>query len=205
MASIRAAGGSASAAVVDAVDSVAVSDFVDSVAAQGSVDISLNVISDNDVQGTPIVDMSLADYLAPVVTNVSSKFLTSQAAARHMIRQRSGVIMAFGGSGDRAVVNLGGLQTGFDAVESLRRQLAVELGPYGVRVVTLQTGGVPSTIPASLPGRAEIVSYLEGQTVTGRTATLEDVGHVAVFAASDWARTMTGCALNMTAGAVLDR
>jgi enoyl-[acyl-carrier-protein] reductase (NADH) len=64
---------------------------------------------------------------------------------------------------------------------------------------------VPSTIPASLPGRAEIVSYLEGQTVTGRTATLEDVGHVAVFAASDWARTMTGCALNMTAGAVLDR
>jgi 3-oxoacyl-[acyl-carrier protein] reductase len=41
------------------------------------------------------------------------------------------------------------------------------------------------------------------QTLTGRATTLEDVGNMAVFAASDWARTMTGAALNMTCGAVL--
>jgi 3-oxoacyl-[acyl-carrier protein] reductase len=37
-----------------------------------------------------------------------------------------------------------------------------------------------------------------------RAATLEDVGNAAVFAASDWARTMTATALNITCGAVPD-
>ena len=32
----------------------------------------------------------------------------------------------------------------FDAIETMRRQLAVELGPHGIRVVTLATGGVVS-------------------------------------------------------------
>jgi NAD(P)-dependent dehydrogenase (short-subunit alcohol dehydrogenase family) len=32
----------------------------------------------------------------------------------------------------------------FDAIETMRRQLAAELGPHGIRVVTLATGGVVS-------------------------------------------------------------
>jgi enoyl-[acyl-carrier-protein] reductase (NADH) len=86
----------------------------------------------------------------------------------------------------------------------MRRQLAAELGPHGIRVVTLRTGGVPEAIPAAFAGRAAIEAELTAQTLLGRTATLEDVGHVAVFAASDWARTITGAALNMTCGAVVD-
>jgi enoyl-[acyl-carrier-protein] reductase (NADH) len=39
---------------------------------------------------------------------------------------------------------LGGTQVAFDAIETIRRQLAVELGPHGIRVVTLSSGGVPS-------------------------------------------------------------
>jgi NAD(P)-dependent dehydrogenase (short-subunit alcohol dehydrogenase family) len=63
--SIRAAGGSASVAVVDALDPVAVSEFVDSVAAQGSVDISLNVISDNDVGALRDSGGDVADRSCP--------------------------------------------------------------------------------------------------------------------------------------------
>ena len=37
-----------------------------------------------------------------------------------------------------------------------------------------------------------------------RAATLDDVGNAAVFAASDWARTMTATALNITCGAQVD-
>ncbi|AGZ45980.1 SDR family NAD(P)-dependent oxidoreductase [Actinoplanes friuliensis] len=195
-------------AVVDALDERAVDDHADAVAAEaGSIDISVNVIADDDVQGTPMADMPLDDYLAPVVTSVRSKFLTARAAARHMRVQRSGVILTFGGSGDRTAQHnylLGGLQTGFDAIEAMRRQLAVELGEHGIRVITLQTGGVPEAIPEAFEGRAAIEADLTKQTLLGRTATLEDVGHVAVFAASDWARTITGAALNMTCGAVLD-
>jgi hypothetical protein len=48
-----------------------------------------------------------------------------------------------------------------------------------------------------------IDATVEG-TMLKRAATLEDVGNAAVFAASDWARTMTATALNITCGAVPD-
>jgi enoyl-[acyl-carrier-protein] reductase (NADH) len=52
--------------------------------------------------------------------------------------------------------------------------------------------------------RAEVEPGMAESTLLGRTATLADVGNVAVFAASDWARTITGAAINMTCGAMLD-
>jgi 3-oxoacyl-[acyl-carrier protein] reductase len=205
---IRGAGGAAETAEVDALNESSVDEHAVAVVAEaGSIDVSFNVISDSDVQGTPMIDMSLEDYLSPVVTAVSSKFLTARAAARHMAGQRSGVIMAFGGPGDRGSMrhyNLGGLLVAFDAVESMRRQLASELAPYGIRVVTLQTGGLPETIPAGADQRKAIEDDLVGRTLTGRAASLEDVGNVAVFAASDWARTMTATALNITCGSEVD-
>src|SRR6266545_3379020 len=89
------------------------------------------------------------------------------------------------------------------AVEAMRRQQAAELGPHGIRVVTLRTGGLPETIPADFEGYEQVRRWLVDQTLTGRTATLADVGNVAAFAASELARTVTGT-INMTAGAVLD-
>lgn len=77
------------------------------------------------------------------MTAVRTMFLTSKAAARHMVRQGSGVILVFGGYGDPLRdYYLRGLQVAFQATESLRRQFPSELGRYGVRVVTLQTGGI---------------------------------------------------------------
>jgi enoyl-[acyl-carrier-protein] reductase (NADH) len=38
----------------------------------------------------------------------------------------------------------------------------------------------------------------------GRTATLEDVGHLAAFVASDLARTMTAATVNVSCGALID-
>jgi 3-oxoacyl-[acyl-carrier protein] reductase len=200
-AAIRCLGGDAETAQLDALDERAVDDHADAVAhIAGSLDISLNVISQQDVQGTPLVEMSLEDFESPVLTSVRTTFLTSRAAARHMIGQRSGVILMFGGYGD-PIPRLGGLQVAFGALESLRRNLACELGPYGIRVVTLQTAGVPETIPQSLPGRDKIVERIEARTMLGRAATLADVGNAAVFAASDMARTITAASLNITCGA----
>ena len=99
---------------------------------------------------------------------------------------------------------LGGLQVAFEALESMRRQLSSELGPRGVRVVTLRTGGVPETIPEGFEGREAIVGDMEEQTMLGRVATFEDVGDVAAFVASDRARTMTAATVNISAGALVD-
>jgi 3-oxoacyl-[acyl-carrier protein] reductase len=203
---IRSAGGAAETAEVDALDERAVDAHADAVAAEaGGIDISFNLISHGDVQGTPMVEMSLEDYARPARTAVSTTFLTARAAARHMIRQGSGVILIFGGSGDPLRgYNLGGLQVAFEALESMRRQLASELGPHGVRTVTLRTGGVPETIPEGFEGRERIVGDIEKMTMLGRAATFEDVGNVAAFVASDRARTMTAATANISCGALVD-
>jgi 3-oxoacyl-[acyl-carrier protein] reductase len=203
---IRSAGGLVETAQVDAIDETAVDQHADAVAASaGGIDVSFNLISVGDVQGTPLAEMPLEDFERPVLTAVRTQFLTSRAAARHMISQGSGVILFFGGYGDPlAEYYLGGFQIALNAIESLRRQLASELGPHGIRAVTLQTGGVPETIPDSFGGREEITEGIVGSTMLGRAATLEDVGNVAAFAASDHASTMTATALNISCGAIVD-
>ncbi len=203
---IRAAGGTADTAEVDALDEAAVDRHADAVAAEGgSLDISFNLISLGDVQGTPLAEMSLADFERPIVTAVRTMFLTTRAAARHMIRQRSGVILQFGGEGDPLRdYYIGGFQIALHAVEAMRRQLSAELGPYGVRVVTMRTGGVPETIPDGVEGAEALVDSLVKMTMLGRAATLEDVGNVAAFVASDRARTMTAATVNVSAGALID-
>jgi NAD(P)-dependent dehydrogenase (short-subunit alcohol dehydrogenase family) len=203
---IRGAGGLAETAQVDALDDRAVNEHADAVAAEaGRIDVSFNLISHGDVQGTPLVEMPLADFEQPVVTALRTTFLTSQAAARHMIRQGSGVILMFGGYGDplRGYF-LGGLQVAFQAMDTLRNQLASELGPHGIRALTIQTGGITEVLPDDFEGAQAIVDDIVGKTMLNRAATLEDVGNVAAFAASDWARTMTATKLNITAGSEVD-
>jgi 3-oxoacyl-[acyl-carrier protein] reductase len=210
---VRAASGVAEVAQVDALDEAAVDAHADAVAEQaGSIDICMNVISHGDVQGTPLVEMSLADFERPVHAAVRTMFLTSRAVARHMLRQRSGVILTFGGTGGRDPlrhvfsggyqVHLGGTQVAFGAVDVLRRQLACELGPHGIRVVTLESAGVPQTLGDEW--REAMTQALVEGTMLKREVTLEDVGNVAVFAASDWARTMTATSFNITAGREAD-
>lgn len=205
---IRAAGGRVEVAELDALDESAVDDHADRVAATaGSLDISFNLISYGDVQGTPLAQMSLADFERPITTATSTIFLTSRAAARHMIRQKSGVILTFGGAGSLDPLRdyyIGGFLVALGAVDVLRRQLAAELGQHGIRVVTLRTGGIPETLPADFEGRDALVESLVEPTLLKRTATLDDVGNVAAFAASDLARTMTATSLNISCGALGD-
>jgi len=203
---IRSAGGAVETARLDALDEAAVDAHADAVAAgSGSVDVSINLISVGDVQGTPLAEMSLADVERPIHTAVRTTFLTSKAAARHMIRQRSGVLLTFGGAGDPLRdYFIGGFQVALNAVDMLRRQLAAELGPHGIRVVGLKTGGVPETLPADFEGREALVASLAEATMLGRTATLDDVGDAAAFAASDRARAITASEINITCGAIVD-
>jgi 3-oxoacyl-[acyl-carrier protein] reductase len=207
-AEIRAAAGTAETAMVDALDEGAVDRHADAVAAEaGGIDISFNLIAHPYTHGTPLAEMSVEDFMAPVDTAARTTFITARAAARHMIPRRSGVILAFGGPGDRSGplrdYFLGGTQVAFDAIETMRRQLAVELGPHGIRVVTLASGGIPETMP-DFDGRQEVVDMIEAQTLLGRAATLEDVGNAAVFAASDWARSVTAAIVNVSCGALID-
>jgi enoyl-[acyl-carrier-protein] reductase (NADH) len=172
----------------------------------GSVDVSFNLISVGDVQGTPLVEMTQEDYLRPIETAARSTFVTARAAGRQMIRQRSGVILMFGGDDRDAVrgYDIGGFQVALVTIEAMRRQLAAELGPYGIRALSLHTGGLLETLPRDFEAYDDLAKGIVGLTMLGRAATLQDVGNVAVFAASDLAASMTGTALNITCGAFAD-
>lgn len=200
---IRDAGGMVETAIVDALNETAVDAHADAVVSRfGSLDISFNLIGHGVVQGTPLVEMSADDFEQPVQIAVRTMFLTTRAAARHMIKQGSGVILVFGGYGDPPRgYNLGALQVVFQAQEALRRNLAAELGPHGVRVLTIQTSGIVDTLPE---GMEEIADSIAATTLLGRGGTRADVANAAVFAASDQAAAMTGTKLNISAGTTID-
>jgi 3-oxoacyl-[acyl-carrier protein] reductase len=196
---IRGDGGAATTATLDALDERAVDDHAAGlVASAGSLDISLNVISHGELFGTPLAGMSLEDYERPIRTATRSTFITARAAARHMIAQRRGVILTFGGYGQPLRdFYLGGFQVALSAVDALRRQLAAELAPHGIRVLTIQSVGIPET-HGSDGGDGTPPRLLE------RAPTLADVGHVAAFAASEHAAAITATAINITSGAEVD-
>jgi enoyl-[acyl-carrier-protein] reductase (NADH) len=112
-----------------------------------------------------------------------------------------------------AIPNVGGTGVAFDAIESECRQWASELGPRGVRVVWLQTTGIPEAMrevdqlypdygtPTRMTG-TEVIEWLKGRTMLRRMTTLADVGNVAAFLASDRAAGMTAIGANLSGGTV---
>lgn len=201
---IRNDGGKAETAVVDALDETQVEAFVAGVVkAAKKIDISFNLISYGDVQ-KPLMEISADDFLHPITCASRSHFLTTRAAARHMIKVRSGVVLLFGGSGPQTLPGLGGFKVALDAMEGIRRQWATELGPHGVRVVTIVTGGIVETIPWQTDNRDAIAKSIQDAAHLHRTATLADVGHVAAFAASDNAAAITDATINISSGAIVD-
>ncbi len=201
---IREEGGKAEVAVVDALDEEQVDAFVDSVAKKTKrIDISFNAISFGDIQ-QPLMEIDVNDFTQPITLATRTHFLTTRAAAGHMLKQKSGVVLMFGGSGPQTMAGLGGFKVALDAMEGLRRQWALELGRYGVRVVTMVSGGIIETIPWQVEGREEIVVEIAKSAHLNRTATLVDVGNVASFIASDKAGAITDATINISSGAIVD-
>jgi NAD(P)-dependent dehydrogenase (short-subunit alcohol dehydrogenase family) len=192
---ITEAGGNAHVAVVDAVDKGAVERHAAEVADRSAgIDVCFNATFNDDVQGTPLVDMPVGDLMQPVAKAVTSTFTVATAAARHMVGRGTGVILVMGG-GREAIPNLGGSHVAWAALAGLCRQLAAELGPQGVRVAWLLSPGSPE------PGEPDTEA---DNLLMPRRPSYDDVANAAVFAASDWAATMTATEINLTGGAVVD-
>jgi NAD(P)-dependent dehydrogenase (short-subunit alcohol dehydrogenase family) len=90
------AGGSAEAAQVDALDERAVDGHLQSVVDKASrVDVSFNAVGipNTMLQGVPLVDLDVNQFMLPIATYARSYFLTARLAARRMVANGSGVIM----------------------------------------------------------------------------------------------------------------
>jgi NAD(P)-dependent dehydrogenase (short-subunit alcohol dehydrogenase family) len=211
---VRAAGGAADHAVLDALDERAVDRHVDEVAATaGSVDVSFNLIKRGDAQGTPLVEMETEDLLRAVTNGLRTNFITARAAVRHMIRQGSGVILHLNSaSGAGAYPGMGSTGPADAATESFMRYLAAETGRQGIRVCGIWVAGVAETFSQrsisevageGAPSPQSAVEMISQMSVLGRAPRLADVSEVAAFLASDRAAGITGSMTNATAGLVL--
>jgi len=211
---VTASGGSADVAVLDALDEQAVDTHVrDVVSKAGSVDVSFNLISRGDVQGTPLVEMATDDLLRAVVNGLQSSFVTARAAGRRMIEQGSGVILHLNSaSGDGAMPGMGSTGPADAAAEAFMRYLAAEVGPHGVRVCGIWTAGVADTLTKeklakvggdNVPEPQAVEEMIAGMAALRRAPRLANVAETAVFLASDRAAGITGTMANVTCGLVL--
>jgi NAD(P)-dependent dehydrogenase (short-subunit alcohol dehydrogenase family) len=216
---IVAGDGRAHPAAIDALDDAAVNEYLESVVKQsGRLDIVFNAVGPligeygNTKSAT---DLRIDEFMLPLTTIVKSQFITARAAARHMTRQGSGVIIFLTGSPARGhVPGATAIGAAFGAIETLAENLAVEIGPAGVRAVVLRTTAnidsrtIQQTMDA-LAGRMHItkdqaMGAMANLNFLKAPANVSDTAKAAVLLASDRARFLTGTVANFTAGAALD-
>ena len=215
---IRAAGGRADAAEVDALDEQAVDRHLDAVTAKtGGIDISFNAVGipNTTLQGVPLVDLAVEQFCLPIATYARVNFLTARLAARRMVAKRAGVILTVTPVVARAGIPLiGGFAPAMSVVEQLTRGLSAELAPHGIRVVGMRADAIPETgtikevlgIHARVYGITpeQFGELLAGKNHRRRLPTLAELANVAVFMASDQASAMTGTIANLSMGMLDD-
>ena len=215
---ITKAGGFARSAQVDALDQQAVNGHLaDVVTDAGRVDISFTAIAvpQEGMQGTALLDVSTENFMKPIEVYTKSYFLTSTAAARQMVMQRSGVILIHTPEVSRLGIAFSqGMALSWAAMEALTRNLSAELAQFGLRAVTIRSTGLPETKTIDVVykqhakalgiTKEQFQSFLESMNHIRRSTTLKEVADAAVWAASDRAGSMTAATVNLTGGAVVD-
>src|SRR5215210_6676226 len=202
---IKADGGAAEVAVLDALDEQAV------VSQAGSIDVSFNLITRGDVQGIPLIDMTTDDLLRAVINGLRSNFVTARAAARGMVEQGSGVILALDSGSANGSPMMGSTGPADAATDTFIRNLAAEIGPQGVRVVGIWTAGLPETFSreklAAVDSKFQdetafqsLIENLDQMRMTRRSPRLAEVAATAAFLASEKAGAITGTFVNVTSG-----
>lgn len=212
---ITSSGGAAHALKVDALDKESIESCLKEVVAKaGRVDISFNAINvmKGGEQGSKLVDLNYEDFALPITTYTKTNFLTATAAVRHMRKQKSGVIMMITAIPSRmAVPGSTGFAPAWAAMEALARTIAVEAGPDGVRTIVLHSTGSPETADSIAKtftkDEKALQEFMEGwakraaqHQLLPNPTSLENVGAMAAFMASDKASATTGTWANMSAG-----
>ncbi len=215
-AEIKADGGRAFAAEVDALERVSVEKHLGEVVRQhGGIDVSFNLIGLGGRQGDPLTGMDVGGFTEAIFTAMRTHYFTATAAARHMTARHSGVLLALTAQVARKpYVASGGFGVACAAIEGLWRQLAVELGPAGIRVVTLRSSGSPDApgvrdavaehARAAGVTRAAFEARIAEKTMLRRMPLMAEIASAAVLAASERASALTAAVINATCGEIAD-
>ena len=167
------------------------------VEAAGEIDILVN--NAGLTRDGLIARMSDEDWRTVIDTNLGGAFATCRAAARGMMKRRSGSIVNL-----TSVVGLHGNpgQTNYAASKAgligLTKALARELATRGVRVNAIAPGYIETALTGVLP--EAVREAILGNTPLGRLGTPEDVAGAVRFLCSDEASFITGEVLLVDGG-----
>lgn len=193
--------------VADVTNRDSVQGWVDqALQATGRIDILVNNAGGVLGQvGRPLEEISPLDWHSIVAVNMSGAFWCSQAVAPAMKAARSGRIVNIS-SGAGLGVSLTGIQAYASSKAGqigLTRQLAHELGPWGITVNNIAPGFVRSNPSTERQwdsygpdGQAELVERI----ALRRLGMPADIAHAVLFFASDMAGWITGQVLSVDGG-----
>lgn len=203
----RLCGGTCSVRVVDVTDKNAVDAFVaEASAATGRVDILVNNAGGVLGQvGRALEEVSASDWQKIFDVNVSAAFFFSQAVAPGMKAARGGRIVNIS-SGAGIGISLTGIQAYASAKAAqigLTRQLAHELGPWGITVNNIAPGFVRSNAATERQwesygsqGQHDLIDRI----ALKRLGTPDDIAYGVLFFASDYANWITGQVISIDGG-----
>ena len=146
-----------------------------------------------------LLRMSDDDWERVLKVNLTSAFIGSRAAAKHMIRQRDGVIVNMasysGLEGNRGQANYAASKGGLIA---LTKSIAKELAGKNVRANAVAPGFIGTEMTEAMPQQAKDVAL--GLIPLKRMGQPVEVARVVAFLASDRAAYITGQVLSVDGG-----
>ncbi len=157
--------------------------------------------------GSPIDEMSFADWRRVLSVNLDGAFLTLQAAMRAMKgaggREGGSIVLTASAAGIKPEPNIAAYGASKAGVIQLARIAAKEGAPSNIRVNSIAPGGVETPIWSDLPFFAEMVRETGSEeaafkamgslaTPLGRFAKPEDIAGQIAFLLSDEAAFVTG-------------
>ena len=206
---VRSNGWVAAPVEVDVSDERAVTALVEQVLDRwGVIDALVNNAGVNLTAGTPMEDVSSAQWSATLAVNLTGAWLCTQGVVPQMKRQGSGAIVNISST----LVSQGAppLSAAYVAAKGgivgLTRALAKELGPCGIRVNAVAPGLIPMD-KGEDPAKASLLRQLVDQVVAQqglrRIGQAEDLCGVVEFLVSDEAAFITGQVINVDGGGTL--
>lgn len=164
-----------------------------------ALDILVNNAGSNRPEPFLEVTDENLDFLIDL--NIRSMFRTARAAARVMVRQKSGAIihmssqMGHVGSPRRTVYCMTK-----HAIEGLTKAMAVELAPMGVRVNSVAPTFIETPMTKPMLDNAEFREFVHRMIPMGRTGQPEDVANAVLYLASPLSGMVTGHSLLVDGG-----
>lgn len=198
VAEITAAGGQASAQVVDVSSRESIEALVSStLTAHGRIDILVNnagITRDN-----LLLRMKAAEWDEVIATNLTSVFIATQAVMKPMLKQRSGSIVNIGSvvgiTGNGGQANYAAAKAG---LIGFSKSVAREVASRGIRVNVVTPGFIDTDMTRAMPEAAK--QALLDSVPLGRTGSPKDVAALVIYLASDASAYITGQTISVDGG-----